>query len=81
LIGSFIFDDDFRQIAVEYFAIAAGGGGVHHGGVYEGIVPIVLHADGNAGNLKNICIAKQRAMPGFTDAETDFGEPHDKLLK
>jgi hypothetical protein len=54
---------------------------MHHRGGDERIFPVILHANGNTGKLKDVSITKERALPGFTDLETDFGETHENLLK
>jgi hypothetical protein len=80
LIGPFVFDNDFGEIAVENFAGATGGGRVYHRGIDKGGLAFAFHADGNTGDLKDIAIAEQWAMSGFTDAKIDFRKPHGTLL-
>lgn len=81
LIGPFVLNDDFGQVAVEYFATATVGRGMDHGGIDKGVFPVAFHADGDSGNLKNVAVAEERAMSGFTDVEAYFGETHQYPLE
>jgi hypothetical protein len=76
LISPFVFNYNFGQITVEYFAAATVRGRMNHRGVDKGVFPVAFHTDGDSGNLKNITIPEERTVPGFTNAEAYFGKTH-----